>query len=205
MNLRERQKEKRHIAIIKAALSLIKKKGYAATSIEEIAAKAEVGVGTVYNYFHTKADIVVELYIGDAAGNLREGQKILAVPWNKYEQTIIDLLIAYATGYYGKREKSLLREIFAIAMSEQALAREKLLQADYTLIDQIAGVLKEAYKRQEIKPSVVPEEAGSALFSLAMYDFMIFVTDENMTFKELKGLIHRHIQFIFEGISLTRS
>jgi AcrR family transcriptional regulator len=91
MNLRERQKERRYQAIINAAISLIKKKGYTATSIEEIAAKAEVGVGTVYNYFHTKADIIVELYKSDVANNLREGRKVLAAPWNHYEHTVINL------------------------------------------------------------------------------------------------------------------
>ena len=52
--LRERQKERREQSILTAAADLITIKGYNATSIEEIAERADVGVGAVYNYFHNK-------------------------------------------------------------------------------------------------------------------------------------------------------
>ncbi|MBW1777448.1 MAG: TetR/AcrR family transcriptional regulator [Deltaproteobacteria bacterium] len=43
--------------IAQAALNAFSKKGYAATSVREIAAVARVGKGTLYEYFRTKADI----------------------------------------------------------------------------------------------------------------------------------------------------
>ena len=42
-----------------AALSLFAKKGYAATSVEQIAEAAGIGKGTVYEYFPSKEDIFV--------------------------------------------------------------------------------------------------------------------------------------------------
>jgi AcrR family transcriptional regulator len=199
--LRERQKEKRYQSIITAALLLIKEKGYGATSIEEIAGRAEVGVGTVYNYFHTKADIIVELYKRDVTSNLIQGKEVIASLQRNYKQTAIELLAAYAAGYYGEREKSLLREIYSVVMSEQALARKELLQLDSTLVDQLAGLLVEAQQRNYIKPAVIPKEAAYIFFSLAMYDFMVFVTDDDMKFAELEETIKRHITLIFEGFS----
>jgi len=201
MSLRERQKEKRYQAIINAALSLIQEKGYAATSIEEIAANAEVGVGTVYNYFHTKADIIVEMYKKDIATNLSKGQELMASLGQDYKQIVAELLITYAAGYYGGREKSLLREIYSVIMSEQALARQELLQSDYLLIEQLAGLLTQIRQQNQIKPQVDPHEAAYILFSLAMYDFMMFVTDESMQFNDLDENIKRHIQLVFEGLS----
>ncbi len=43
--------------IVRAALGLFSKKGYAASSVREIAGAAGMGKGTLYEYFSTKADI----------------------------------------------------------------------------------------------------------------------------------------------------
>ena len=58
--LRKKQREKREQAIIEAAKQLVGEKGYRETSIEEIAAAAEVGPATVYNYFDSKAGLRTE-------------------------------------------------------------------------------------------------------------------------------------------------
>jgi AcrR family transcriptional regulator len=55
---REQQREKRADAITRAANRLFRSKGYAKTSIEDIAADAEVSPATVYNYFGTKFDLL---------------------------------------------------------------------------------------------------------------------------------------------------
>jgi AcrR family transcriptional regulator len=49
--LRERQKAGRRRDILAAAAKLFRRDGFADTSIEAIAAEAEVAAGTVYNYF----------------------------------------------------------------------------------------------------------------------------------------------------------
>jgi AcrR family transcriptional regulator len=203
-SLRERQKEKRYQSIITAALLLIQEKGYSATSIKEIAGRAEVGVGTVYNYFHTKADIIVELYKRDVTYNLNRGKEVIGSLKNNCKQTAVELLAAYAAGYYGERKKSLLREIYSVVMSEQALARKELLQLDNTMVDQLAGLLIEAHWHSHLKPGVNPQEAAYILFSLAMYDFIVFVTDDDMQFVELEETIKRHVNIIFEGLFCRR-
>jgi len=45
--------------IAQASLKLFSKKGYAATSVEQIARAAGIGKGTIYEYFNTKEDIFV--------------------------------------------------------------------------------------------------------------------------------------------------
>ena len=46
-------------AIASAALALFAQKGFAATSVGQIARKAGVGKGTLYDYFSSKTDIIV--------------------------------------------------------------------------------------------------------------------------------------------------
>ncbi len=48
--------------IIAAAMELFAKKGYYYTNVKEIAAKADVGVGTVYIYFENKDEILIKIF-----------------------------------------------------------------------------------------------------------------------------------------------
>ena len=57
--LRERKKLKTKEAIQREALRLIEAQGYAETTIEQIAAAAEISPSTFFNYFPTKEDVVL--------------------------------------------------------------------------------------------------------------------------------------------------
>ena len=58
--LRERKKEQTRAAIQREALRLITERGYEATTCEQIAAAAEVSAATLFRYFPTKEDIVLQ-------------------------------------------------------------------------------------------------------------------------------------------------
>ena len=61
--------------IAMAAIALFSKKGFAATSVEEIAEAAGMGKGTIYEYFKTKEGVFVaaiEEWIGEAETQILE-------------------------------------------------------------------------------------------------------------------------------------
>src|SRR2546425_8076736 len=57
--LRERKKQKTREAIQRTAMRLFEKQGYEETTVEEIAAAAEISPSTFFNYFPTKDDVVL--------------------------------------------------------------------------------------------------------------------------------------------------
>ncbi|MEU7060015.1 TetR family transcriptional regulator [Streptomyces sp. NPDC046197] len=59
LGLRERKKIKTREAIRAATYALVERQGYDATTIEQIADRAEVSPSTVFRYFPTKEDIVL--------------------------------------------------------------------------------------------------------------------------------------------------
>jgi AcrR family transcriptional regulator len=60
IGLRERKKLKTRAAIQKEAMRLFLKKGFEATTIEEIAEAVEISPSTFFNYFPSKEDVVLQ-------------------------------------------------------------------------------------------------------------------------------------------------
>lgn len=69
LSRKERDRLRNKEAILKAAVHLFAQKGFAETKLEDVAALAEFGKGTLYNYFENKDDLFLSTF-DYAVGNV---------------------------------------------------------------------------------------------------------------------------------------
>jgi AcrR family transcriptional regulator len=62
---RERNKQEKRAALLAAARALFARNGFAETTTAQIAARAGVGAGTLFLYFASKEDLLVEVFRAD--------------------------------------------------------------------------------------------------------------------------------------------
>ena len=87
MGRRERKKLQSRKMILEAAISEFSKKGYKETSVADIMSAADLGIGTFYNYFGSKEDLLFSLL-----GRLGETIRMALAEARAAERTSLELL-----------------------------------------------------------------------------------------------------------------
>lgn len=87
MGRRERKKLQSRRTILEAAISEFSKKGYKDTSVADIMNTADLGIGTFYNYFNSKEDLLFSLL-----GRLGETIRMALAEARAAERTSLELL-----------------------------------------------------------------------------------------------------------------
>lgn len=58
---RQRERQQRRESILEAAWQVAERRGYGAFSLEKVAADAEIGRATIYSYFESLDDLIIEM------------------------------------------------------------------------------------------------------------------------------------------------
>lgn len=109
------QMEKRRRDILAAAERVFDANGYAATTVDAVAAAAGVSKGSMYNYFRNKLDLFTQVFSEAVARNEREAATFLTGSGSATEK--IEALLAFWAGRleHDRRLGGLLLEFWATA------------------------------------------------------------------------------------------
>jgi AcrR family transcriptional regulator len=199
LTLRERQKRKREKGILNAAEKLITSKGYINTSIEEIADKAEVGVGTVYNYFQSKPKLLMALFYRYHLALIESGNAILNNPPDNAVEALCALLRVYFEGPIMLFHKDYMREIFSILVNERLSIRKETIQHDYMVIEQITELIEILQSRNLIIRDIPPDDLSMPVYSIFMMAGMTFIYNDDTTVDSAMEFVRHNIQIIYNG------
>jgi AcrR family transcriptional regulator len=119
--LRERKKARTRAAIRRHALRLFRERGYAATTVDQIAEAAEVSPSTFFRYFPTKEDVVLRDDVDLLAFESFEEQPPGLAPIAAMRAAVTS-----AFGQLGDSEREQLRETAALTLAVPELRARAL-------------------------------------------------------------------------------
>jgi AcrR family transcriptional regulator len=199
--LRERQKAGRREGILKAAALLFRRDGFAATSIEQIAERAELSAGTVYNYFASKGDLLLALVALDGAQVRAAGARHVARPAGDPVAAVNALLEGYVDHALVHLDKRMWRQMMGIALSFSETELGSGYRAlDRKLAGQVGDLCAALQERGDIPAGVDCKDAGEVLFYVCNSLFMEFVADDALTLAAMKKRMQRQVKLIFRGL-----
>jgi AcrR family transcriptional regulator len=189
--LRERKKARTKAAIQREAVRLFRDQGYSTTTVEEIAAAAEVAPSTVYRYFPTKEDLVLSDDYDQAFFVNLETQPAGLTPVQAERKAIGDVL-----GGISKAELDEQRERWMLQLSVPELWGASLGNINRTMDFMSAQVAKRA-GRDPADPAV--RSHVGAVFGVMLSVALDWAKQPEMDFPEA---LDRALAYLEEGLPL---
>ena len=189
--LRARQKANRTERILVAATGLFREHGYDAVRIEDIADLAEVSVGTFYNYFQTKGDVLVSIVSLEVEEVLLAGAVVVAAP----PASVADALIQLAEVYFDHSVVYLSKEMWRTAMALSILNPDTPFSRRYSELDgllrsQVCSLIHALQTNGTVQPNLDANALGEALFNNLNMMFIEYVKSD-MPLAALKTAVTR--------------
>ena len=162
LGLRERKKRERRRCIEDAAIDLFEDNGFDGTTIEQIAAAADIAPRTFFYYFPTKEDVVLADYstrLERIITELSERPKSEA-PWIALQASFL----AVATDYEAAQD-DLVRRFTIMASNATVYARSLQLQAGWE--DELARVLyqRSSHEAEDLESRLLASAALACMRS----------------------------------------
>ena len=161
MNRRARRRQETIDRIETVGWDLFRTKGYEATSTREIAEAADIGAGTLFNYFPEKRALLIHLMQRrlDAAASLAL-QSMRDAP---LETRVIQLFSALTRCYASERRLS--RMFVKELLFTDGTLREETAAWTFGLVKEVAAIVEDAQRRGEIDPAIAALELAQQIFS----------------------------------------
>ncbi len=190
--LRARQKADRDRRILRAAAQLFRETGYDRSKMEAIAALAEVSIGTVYNYYQNKGDLLVAIVSLEVNEVLSAGETLVAAPPVDVEAAVNAIITIYLDHSLVYLDKDMWRNAMAITTRQpDSPFGRKYRILDARLANQVCGLIARLQQAGRVRGDVDVQAVGEMFFNNTNMMFIVFVKDEAMSLAALKAAIAR--------------
>ncbi|GAA5188454.1 TetR family transcriptional regulator [Rugosimonospora acidiphila] len=195
--LRERKKQRTRDALRAAAFELFARKGFEATTVEEIADAVEVSSRTFFRYFGGKDDVVLAT-IDDqytdvlAAFELRPADEPV---WTAMRRATAEVLARYESGETGMSAESFARVTGLVSVSPALTGRA--LELCTTRIDEGTQLIA---RRMGVRPEQDPRPALVAAVMLSAIQTATGAWRENEPDTPTSVLVDRAFELLGAGI-----
>ncbi|MGH7778672.1 MAG: TetR/AcrR family transcriptional regulator [Candidatus Binataceae bacterium] len=197
--LRERQKLGRERRIVRAAARLFVRPGYAVTSMEDIAVKAKLAVGTIYNYFPSKPDLLLAIARRETEELVARGHEIAASASGDPVVAIIAVADILLDGFMTD-DRWLWRELLAAAIADPRRIGQRMFELDVRIVALLAELVENFKSRGAIGSEIEAMRAATVIYGIALTWINAWMLNDDMTPATAREEIHRGIEIACNGI-----
>ncbi|WP_320508827.1 TetR/AcrR family transcriptional regulator [Dongia soli] len=197
LGLRDRKKAQQRLDLIEVAVRLFKKRGYEAVRMEDIASKAEVSTKTVYNYFPTKRDILIEFLVADRERAISEFERIIETPLGNPIDDLVRLMEADIGDVLLPGERALWLEIMAVTVRERGDERFRRYRHMFT--SYFETLLSHFQEAGNISPSLDVALAAHIIHIVHSENFEHFCMEPGLTVEGALSLARKQLELLFRA------
>lgn len=198
--LREQKKSERRERIFSAAVDLFNKKGFSNTSMQDIAEKASLAVGTLYNYFPSKNDLLLDIMQEEMEITITGDDALFNVNLQNHDaKDIIKSLIKKIYSIPLLLNKESMKEIFIATFSSDEHMKKGII-LDIELMKAFQKLLERLQKNNMINPEVNSYNATKIFYSVLLTQMMMYIFDPELDNEKLFDNIDEIIDLIFQGM-----
>lgn len=205
---RERRKEARPGELLDAALDLFVEKGFSATRVEEVAARAGVSKGTLFLYFQSKEDLFKAVVRENIANKFPAWQEEFVT----FEGTSSDMLRYALVSWWERIGKTRASGITKLVMSEAqnfpeiaAFYQEEVIKPGNAMIHSILerGVQSGEFRNMDLEQAV--HIIVAPMIFLMMWKHSMGACAASANIIDPKEFIHMHVDLLLNGMSAKNS
>ena len=199
---RDRKKAKLRAELVEAAIALFKDNGFEKTRIEDIAAAVDVAVATVYNYFSTKQQILVEIVSKTTDDTVPAVLAIVENPPKNPVDAVLSLIRTDFGNLDDKDDKKLWRELLA-SMNRDQENRERIEEIRGRFRGSLRQLIKALMHKQQLTASADIEALVDISYAIYAYHFRQLVCLDQMTTAHTLKLIRRDVKALLSGFLMS--
>ena len=198
-SVRERQKMRRTREIVETATSLFSERGFEETSIEDIADRAVVAPGTIYNYFGSKDGLLREIVAMHIEDRREQRMAILSDPPHDLIAAVDEIVDLMLDTSLERLNKDIWRQVLASAVGTLRDDSDLLELVTSAILEQFESLYEVLQSRKELSSDIAASDLAEASLAIADFHFYRMVCDDNVTIDATKDRIKRQLRILLKS------
>lgn len=195
--LRQQKKAKVKNQILEVSKKLFINNGYDKTSTKEITKTVGIGAGTLFNYFPTKADILIEILSDEINSTVSNNDSMIKEDVHASELVLEFLLNTIKPAM--KFPRSIMREFIIASMSLLKKSHniiEKIIDVDMSKTEELSNLLNQLKNKNLVKDNTDCTQLSRILFSSLFLEYSMYIFDDRYTNDQLTNNIKKSVDYL---------
>ncbi|MEM7169550.1 MAG: TetR/AcrR family transcriptional regulator [Pseudomonadota bacterium] len=195
--LREKQKADRQRRILLAAEEEFRRYGYEDTKIDAIAIAAGVSVGTVYNYFENKSDLLLELVTLHDRFVEAEIRDLINNPAKSLIDGVSGVFFAMTRHSLDHLGKENWRNLFGLSIAHrQTTLGDRFARFNDHLLKRIIHMLDVMQQNALLRKDCDTQRLGGILFRVETMHYIELASNDALSYEDYKKNLLKDLDFI---------